>query len=471
VAGGFALSCFGLLVFLWVTFGGPIPFAAQGYRFTADFPEATNLAKEADVRISGVSVGKVKQIEQAPADAPNPNTTRATIELNSEFAPLAEDAKGILRQKTLLGETYVEITQGKKQSQPIPEGGHMKHTRVVEATQIDEIFNALDKETRTAFQDWLKYQGQAINKRGLDLNDAFGNLGPFASDASDVLATLDKQDEALSGLVRDTGTVFEALTAHDQELAGVITNSNRTFRALASRDQALAETFRIFPTFLDESKATLARLEDFSRNTRPLVQDLKPVADDATPTLKSLRRIAPDLKNLFRDLDALNRVSKRGLPATRRLLNGLAPLLKQLDPFLAELNPVVAWLNYMKPTIGDFLAGPPAALKGTLGQAALSDPRATGHVLRQTSYTSAESLALWPQRLPSNRGNGYPMPRYLAEEPTARNEIFPNFDCKPSGVKRPDPGPIPPASAACFVAPDYSSEWGGGRAPQLRRDR
>src|SRR5947199_9821926 len=55
VALAFALSCFGLALFLWVTFGGPIPLQAEGYRFHVDFNEATQLAQQSDVRISGVS--------------------------------------------------------------------------------------------------------------------------------------------------------------------------------------------------------------------------------------------------------------------------------------------------------------------------------------------------------------------------------------------------------------------------------
>ena len=66
VAVGFTLSCFALLLFLWVTFGGPVPFKPESYRFTADFPEAITLSKEADVRIGGVSVGKVKSLGLAP---------------------------------------------------------------------------------------------------------------------------------------------------------------------------------------------------------------------------------------------------------------------------------------------------------------------------------------------------------------------------------------------------------------------
>jgi len=56
----FALSCFGILTFLWVGFGGSVPLKPKTYEVKVDFPEATTLAEQADVRISGVPVGKVQ---------------------------------------------------------------------------------------------------------------------------------------------------------------------------------------------------------------------------------------------------------------------------------------------------------------------------------------------------------------------------------------------------------------------------
>src|SRR3954451_7126082 len=104
----FTLSCFGLLLYLWSAFGGPVPLQPKGYRFHASFAEATQLAKEADVRISGVSVGKVKTI------TPDKGNGRAdtVIQLDPKYAPIPKDSRAILRQKTLLGETYVELTPG-----------------------------------------------------------------------------------------------------------------------------------------------------------------------------------------------------------------------------------------------------------------------------------------------------------------------------------------------------------------------
>src|SRR5207342_3410065 len=91
----FALSCFGLLLFLWLSFGGPIPLKPKGYQFKVAFPEATQLAVEADVRVAGVSVGKVRA---KTLDPKHPNRTVATIELTRRFAPIARDARAILRQ-------------------------------------------------------------------------------------------------------------------------------------------------------------------------------------------------------------------------------------------------------------------------------------------------------------------------------------------------------------------------------------
>src|SRR2546423_8506486 len=97
----FALSCFGLLLYLWSSFGGPTPLKPRGYRFAVSFAEATQLAPQAEVRISGVPVGRVVSTE------PHNGLTRTVVELKSQYAPLPRDSRAMLRIKTMLGETYV----------------------------------------------------------------------------------------------------------------------------------------------------------------------------------------------------------------------------------------------------------------------------------------------------------------------------------------------------------------------------
>ncbi len=453
IAVGFTLSCFGLILFLWIAFGGPIPLKPESYKITAYFPETTTLASESDVRISGVSVGKVKTIELAPQEfrVDGNDTTEATMEIRPEFAPIAEDTRAILRQKTLLGETYIELSPASDAGEDaapvslgaaanvsdaeaegveaLEEGGTLGVEHTQDATQIDEIFNALDEETRESFQRWLANSSTAIEGRGLDLNDAVGNLGPFVSDAAELLEILNRQKVALKGLVRDTGTVFEAITERDQALAGVITGSNETFEALASEDAALAESFQILPTFERESRLTFERLDEFQADTRPLIQDLIPVANDLSPTLASVRRLSPNLKSLFGDLDVLIDASVKGLPALERTLNGLGPVLDALDPFLANLNPVVRYLEFQKTTVTDFLAGPGTALANSIDPIDANQP-APRHYLRQLGYLGAETIGAHPTRLSTNRSNGYLAPGALTAPTSMASGMFPSFDCR-----------------------------------------
>ena len=495
VAVGFTLSCFGLILFLWIAFGGPIPLKPQSYRFTVYFPEATQLAVESDVRIGGVSVGKVKSLSLAPTEdrVNGQDTTAAEIEIAPQFAPISSDARAILRQKTLLGETYVELTSGSEPDgtkapvslgsaahvsdaaasnvSSIPEGGNLGIGQTQNATQIDEIFNALDKQTREAFQQWQANAAVAINGRGADLNDAFGNLGPFLTDATNIVDVLQRQKVALRGLVRDTGQVFDALSARNHDLQGAIQGSNATFAALSANQKALADTFHILPVFEQESNATLHRLDSFQQNTEPLIQKLLPVANDISPTLHSLNQLSPELKTLFTDLGPLVDAAKKGLPSARDFIANLTPVLDALNPFLANLNPVVSYLRFYEGEIANFLTNPPAALSGTLPQ--IPGEPAPRHDLRQLSYLSAESLSVYPRRLPTNRGNAYLSNDFINPR-VVKAGIFENFDCNNTGY----PGngevtgspPVGVSFAACIIQPGFPSAFGGGRAPNLFAD-
>ena len=419
----FALSCFGLLLFLWLSFGGTVPLKPKGYRVNIALPEATQLGLYADVRVAGVSVGKVRQKQLDK----HGNRTLATIQLDPRFAPLHVDAKATLRQKTLLGETYLELTPGTKNTPTIPEGGTLRNAQVKGTVQLDEIFNALDANTRRAFQVWQQSLAGSVKGRGPDLNDALGNLPPFAADASDVLDVLNSQSGAVRRLFRNTGVVFDAIAQNRAQLRNLVVNSGRVFDATSSAQKALAETFKIFPTFLDESKATLLKLDTFSRNTDPLIRTLRPVARDLRPTIRDVRAFAPDLKSFFQKLDPLITVSQKGLPALRDTLEATKPLLAQLDPFLSQLNPILQWLEYNQHATADFIANGGGALSDTV---ATNTPDEIGHYLRQFSPTGAESLAMYPNRPIASRGNAYLGPT-AQQGPlrSAHHGMFPSADC------------------------------------------
>jgi phospholipid/cholesterol/gamma-HCH transport system substrate-binding protein len=399
----FTVACVGIVLYLWLAFGGSIPLRAESYRFHVDFPEAGQLTQEADVRISGVNVGKVKRKEA------NTQTgiTDVTIELQSEFAPIPVATKAILRQKTLLGETYVELTPGGRETRMLADGGTLPAGAVSPSVELDEIFRTFDPDTREAFSNWMDAQGRAVGDRGAALNAALANLAPFAQDSEDVFRILERQDVATRTLVRDTGEVFGALSERRGQLRGLIENSNRVFETTAARNAQLAEAFVALPTFLRETRTTTVRLTDFAELTDPLVTQLRPAARELSPTLISLKGLAPDLRGLFKDLDPLIEVSRTGLPALERTLDDTKPLLARLEPFLRNLQPVFGYLGLYKREIAAFFALDAASTQVTDRPPGSSRPL---HYLRTTNPLNPENLAAYPRRLPSNRSNPYTEP-------------------------------------------------------------
>jgi virulence factor Mce-like protein len=436
----FALSCFGILTFLWVGFGGSVPLKPKKYEVSVDFPEATTLAEQADVRISGVPVGKVqhKQLDG--------NYTLALLRIDPEYAPLPKDVKAVLRQKTLLGETYVELTPGTRNGPKIPDGGKLEQGNIADTVQLDEIFRAFDPKTRAAFRTWLDAQGRALDKRGRDLNNALGNLTPFEQDATTLLEILNKQKVDTRRLVSNTSVVFDALTERGDQLRSLIDNSNRVFATTADRNQRLQDIFTVFPTFLDESRATATRLTAFARNSDPLITQLRPAARELSPTLIDLKGLAPDLKGLFRDLGPLITASKKGLPAVKRVLDDTTPLLAQLEPFLRNVNPILDYLGLYKREIASFFALDAASTQAVDRPPGSNVPI---HYLRTANPLNPENLAAYPARLSTNRSNPYVAPGGYASYPI---KVFGEYLCttapiprlfNPTGI---DPGlpPLPP---------------------------
>src|SRR5829696_4520743 len=364
----FALSVFAITLFLWLSFGGQIPLKPQQYRIKVPLTEGAQLVSEADVRLSGVNVGRVKKETLDPGGA----RSIAELEIEEQYAPIPADTRAILRDKTLLGETYIELSPGDPDTKTptLPENSTLPQAQVDEQVQFDEVLRIFDPETKQAFREWMSGSADAFGQgAGEDVNNALGNLAPFTVDGADLFEVLDEQRPQVAQLVRNTGRVFGALNEGDDTLRNLIVNSNETFDALANEQDSLRETFAILPTFLDESRLTVNRLDRFARNTNPLVTRLKPVAADLPPTLRDLRALAPHLRQLFIDLRPLIRESPRTLPEGARFIRGLVDegVVRGLHTFLPEVNPILSYSHYAELTLSTFLSNGAAGINYRLG--------------------------------------------------------------------------------------------------------
>jgi len=452
----FALSCFGLLLFLWMSFGGTVPLAPKGYRFTADFRSAVSLSQQADVRISGVNVGKVVKLERAIG------RTRATIELRPKYAPLPADSQAILRSKTLLGETYVSLTPGNRHGPKVPDGGALPERDVKTQIELDEVLRAFDQPTRKALHRWVTSMDASLRGRSRDLSDALGNVGPTAEGGADLLTILDSQHAAVRHLVGDTGRVFAAIGSRQGDVQGLIASGNQLFAATARRDRALSQTIAALPPFMEQTRSTLRTAKAVSGEADPVLRALEPVAPLVRPALTDTAALAPDAERLLRRTDPVITLSATALPAATQLLNQAGPLVDALLPISEDLVPVARYLYSQRDQVIAAQANTPAVLNATApGQD--GDPL---HYLRAITYFSPEGFVGWPHRFRDNRRNPYLADRGL--EDVRPGSAIKSSDCDNKGNAQ--PFPYPEAPPPCVVQGPSAAEFGGGRFPHLTRD-
>jgi virulence factor Mce-like protein len=431
----FSLSCFGLLLFLWVSFGGSTPLKSRGYRVTVDISEAATLADQADVRISGVPVGKVVSLKRVGAK------TRATIQLKPQFAPLRRDVRATLRFKTLLGETFIELTPGTRTAEPIPEGGQLPDSAVQGTTEVDEVLSTFDPRTRRALRSWLTGWSAAVRGRATDIQGSLAALEPLSREGADVLDRLDTQDRALRSLVRNAGSVFRTVGAREAESRRLVTESEKLFASTAARDDELRATLRAIPPFLRAARPGLAALEDVSRQADPVVKSLSPVAPIVRPVLRQAAQTAPELRAAVDAIGKLGRQGTTGLRALRPMLSAAGPLLDQLHPFARDLIPISRYASLYRE---ELISSWPAIAASTqfITQRPGEKPL---HYFRAILPISDENFVVHRKRSGTSRPNAYPKPRWLDR----LAQGLESFDCRHASNPRTLPGTGSPP--ACLV--------------------
>ena len=420
---GFALSCFGLLLFVWVAFGGPTPLAASGYHLKLPLTQIGQLAEQSGVSISGVDVGHVTNVQLGEND--EAGSAIVTLELEPEYAPVPEDTRAILRAKSLLGEAYIELTPGDKRDGLLDDGDQLPPAQVGKSVQLDEIFRTFDEPTREAFKQGAIDTSISWLNRGATMNQALGVLPGTLTEIDDVLLVLDEEEQDLSKLVRNTGVVFDAISKRQGQLSGLIRNTNTVFGTTADRNQELQDFFRIFPTFLVESRLTQERLGDFSALGTPIMKKLVPVAKQLSPTFKASAELAPVSERLYKSLKPVIRKAPKGFPSLRGFLDTEAPrLLARIPDYFNEFNPFLQTLSYYRLELAPFLANAAAATNS-------SQPYNGSNVkyIRAGITLGPESLTAFSGRLNSSRLNSYVAAGNNSDFGSGTAEVFDSSYC------------------------------------------
>lgn len=421
----FALSCFGLLLFLWESFGGPLPLKPKGYRMVVAFPRALALAEQSDVRISGVDVGHVVALKLG-----KDGRTHATLEIESQYAPVRSDVHAILRQKTLLGETYVQLIPQQRNAPFLPDGGQLADSQVEPSVTLDDILSALDTKTRRAFEIWQQSVAEGIGGRGEEINADFAELEPFVEHANGLVNVLASQEGAVTALVHNTGVVFNALAGRDHQLESLIVNSEHTFHAAAGESQAFAEAFKALPAFEHNSRIALKELDKFATNTSPFLVQFRPAQRQLARLTAQTTTFAPPFNSFLTALGPLTSAAKVGLPDIAKELGLTVPVLENTSPVLHNLDPLLQYTGEYVPELQGLFANVTAASQAhDLNANNTAGPQE--HYLRSMQAITPQGLAVYNQRIGTDRGNPYFKPGAFSSLASGL-PVFSNSTCADS---------------------------------------
>lgn len=334
----------------YLAFTKDLPFGGEGYQLEATFENAATLRATSPVRIAGVNVGEVTEVEPAG------DTAKVTFTVKDEGLPIHEDATIEIRPRLFLeGNFFLELRPGSPSAPELPDGGAIPITQTATAVQLDQVLAALDGDVRLNLRRLLEGYGTALtyeptaaddqtqdpdsqgDTAAQSLNDSFeygADAGRGAAIVNDALIGQEPGD--LSGLIAAQARVFDELSDREQQLQDLITNFNTTTGALATESVNLRASIRELAPTLEEAQPSLAALSQALPPLRALALELEPSLRELPATIEAGDPWLNQARGLLRDSE---------LGGTAKILAGATPDLAQTASTSAGLFDEIGLLS------------------------------------------------------------------------------------------------------------------------------
>ena len=299
--GAFVIVSVGLLLYLAQSIGAIG--TGGGSRYEVRLEYAAGLVENNAVKIAGVGVGRISQIDV------DHDIAVLTLQIDEEIV-LHEDARAIVRAKSLLGEKYLQVHPGTREAPVIEPGGVI--TDVEAPFEIDQVLNAL--EPVLGGEDNIAASLAPLAKTLSELlDDAAGKNGEPAVITRDEIRGMVEDIEASTAagrrILEDNEEGIGTLVTETNKL---VAKSNRLIddpridRALTRADSMTKTLDEKLPALLERTETALAKLEKLAEVVDDdRAQKLKTIIDDASVATKNLRKISGDLSDIGGVLDPL----------------------------------------------------------------------------------------------------------------------------------------------------------------------
>jgi len=260
---------------LVVTIGNLSFGATKEYK--AVFSDATGVVNGDDVRVAGVKVGTVKDVEIH-------DRTKALVTFDvAEDHDVTESTFATVRYRNLVGQRYIALTQGVGGPSILREGATIPLQRTAPALDLTLLFNG------------FKPLFEALTPS--DVNQL----------AYEIITVFQGEGGTMESLLAHTASVTTELASRDQVIGELIDNLNDVMATLGNRDTQLSNLLVKLREFIGglskDREAILGSLDSVSAlavETSDLVTGIRP---GLTEDVKQLRPVAGNLDRNRAEID------------------------------------------------------------------------------------------------------------------------------------------------------------------------
>ncbi|GAC1340264.1 MAG: hypothetical protein NVSMB29_08880 [Candidatus Dormibacteria bacterium] len=258
-------------------------FLKPRHEVTITYPDASGLVSGSDVLEAGSKVGFIDSIQ-----AMQGQVARVVIQVDDDHWPLHQGVTADIRPKSLLGEKYVDLHDGRQSAPAFNASQPIRSDIRSIPVELDQFISSLDPQTRASARVLIDDLGAGVAGQGRNLNEAIAAGTQDLQHLATFGTTLNNRDPDLDRILLGLDGVLNRITSDDQlnQLSQLITNGQNTLDAIEAEQASFSRQFV-------DSQATLA--------------DFNIALDGAVPalreTLNTLPHFLPSLQAEAQQLD------------------------------------------------------------------------------------------------------------------------------------------------------------------------
>jgi phospholipid/cholesterol/gamma-HCH transport system substrate-binding protein len=299
--GIFVVGTLALLVWLAQSLGALG--GGRGDRYELRLEHAAGLVQSNAVKIAGVSIGRIERVSV------DHDVAVLTLLVDRDVV-LHSDARAIVRAKSLLGEKYLQIEPGTRESPVLEPGGTIEN--VARPFEIDEVLNALepilggDESIAAALAPLATTLAEllddAAGKKGkppiMTRDDITQIVDDVKATSASVRRMTEENEETVKALLENTNALMA-----DPRLGRVLTRADSISKTVDDKLPGLMERTE---SALARTEQALGKLEKLAEVVdEPRRKKIGTIIDDTAVATANLRRLSTDLAQLSKTLEPL----------------------------------------------------------------------------------------------------------------------------------------------------------------------